>query len=151
VWVHGKSIAKRISCSTARRYNFSAHVFGLYLGILFGVFDAHILQQARAMARVLALSSGALEVVLFGSRARGDFDDSSDWDFLLILPDGAWMFDFEAELEIVRTAQKALWDAGFDVYADVIPMPSSVYQKGTNSLVRIVTREGISVFGAIHA
>lgn len=26
------------------------------------------------------------ELYLFGSRARGDFNDDSDWDFLIILP-----------------------------------------------------------------
>jgi len=35
----------------------------------------------------LAEATDAEEVLLFGSRARGDHDDSSDWDLCVILPD----------------------------------------------------------------
>lgn len=112
--------------------------------------DSQTLEQAKAMARVLANASGASEVFLFGSRARGNWDTLSDWDFLLVLPDGEWMQSFDTELEVVRQAQNALWEAGFDVYADVIPMSLGAYQKGNNVLARVVWKEGISLLGAVY-
>jgi predicted nucleotidyltransferase len=47
------------------------------------------------------------EVILFGSRARGDFHKESDWDFLIltekkesnILKEKIWGIMFDAELE----------------------------------------------------
>jgi predicted nucleotidyltransferase len=102
--------------------------------------------DSSEMARVLALASGAIKVILFGSRARGDFHASSDWDFLLILPIGAWMQSFETELEVVRVAQKALWDAGFDCFVDVIPMSVASFERGDNVLARLAWREGLTLF-----
>ena len=43
----------------------------------------------RAAIRDLRGISGAETVYLFGSRARGDHREDSDWDLALILPDDA--------------------------------------------------------------
>jgi predicted nucleotidyltransferase len=103
--------------------------------------------QIREMARVMAHASGATSVILFGSQARGDADAASDWDFLLVLPDGAWMNSFDAELEIVRQTQKALWEAGFDLSMELIPMSESSFSNGDNVLARVIWREGKTLFG----
>jgi predicted nucleotidyltransferase len=64
----------------------------------------HLLDGIWAVGTVMALSldprlQSALEgivalvdpeaVLLFGSRARGDHDDASDWDLFVVLPDDA--------------------------------------------------------------
>ena len=43
---------------------------------------------AKALAAIVARSR-AEEIILFGSRARGDHHEWSDWDIALILPDDA--------------------------------------------------------------
>jgi predicted nucleotidyltransferase len=103
--------------------------------------------ELTEMARVMARESGANSVILFGSQARGDADASSDWDFLLVLPDGPWMNSFDAELEIVRQTQRALWDAGFDLSMEIILMSESSFTKGDNVLARVIWREGKTLFG----
>ena len=50
---------------------------------------------------------GKAEIILFGSRARGDFHEGSDWDFLILtekkesheLTETIWGKMFDAELE----------------------------------------------------
>jgi predicted nucleotidyltransferase len=38
------------------------------------------------------------EIFLFGSRARGDFNIDSDWDFLVLTPNKKITFDYEMQL-----------------------------------------------------
>jgi predicted nucleotidyltransferase len=38
------------------------------------------------------------EIFLFGSRARGDFNIDSDWDFLVLTPNEKITFDYEMQL-----------------------------------------------------
>ncbi|EPX76457.1 nucleotidyltransferase domain-containing protein [Salipiger mucosus] len=50
------------------------------------------LDLAREVERLVGLCEaelGALEIYLFGSRARGNHREESDYDLLAILPDGA--------------------------------------------------------------
>ena len=94
------------------------------------------------IAKILALATGATRVILFGSQARGDAHSASDWDFLLVMPAGSWMNSFDTELELIRTAQQAIWDAGIDISADLIPMAESAFERGDNVLARTVWLEG---------
>lgn len=48
------------------------------------------------------------KVILFGSRARGDYSDESDYDFLLILD----RVDAQAKNQVDELAGKMLWDYG---------------------------------------
>ena len=51
--------------------------------------DANVLPSAiEEAARRLARATEAESIILFGSRARGDWRDDSDWDLCVILPDG---------------------------------------------------------------
>jgi uncharacterized protein len=45
--------------------------------------------EIRVLAQVVGQASGAHEVLLFGSVARGDAGPESDLDLLLVLEDGA--------------------------------------------------------------
>ena len=106
-----------------------------------------------SIAKILAHAIGATRVILFGSQARGDAHSTSDWDFLLVLPAGAWMNSFDTELELIRTAHKSLWDAGIDISADLIPMTEAAFERGDNVLARMVWLEGQTLFqsGVAHA
>jgi predicted nucleotidyltransferase len=97
--------------------------------------DEQAIQEA---ARMLAEAAGsAAEVILFGSRARGDADDRSDVDFLVIEPGVRSVYE-----EMVRLNQ-ILTSVGLP--ADVIVMSREQfdYWKDTpNTLAYRVSREG---------
>ena len=57
---------------------------------------------------ILDIEPGA-EIILYGSRSRGDADQESDWD-LLILVDG--LIDEERTDRIRHTLYEIEWDAG---------------------------------------
>lgn len=101
--------------------------------------------KLQEMAQIMAQASGAVKVILFGSRARGDFDKSSDWDFLLLLPEGDWMQTFESEMDMVRTAHNSLLKAGIDLSMDIIPMSVRGFEEGTTVLARVIWKEGITL------
>ena len=44
--------------------------------------------EVRAGIEAIAAHTSAEQIILFGSRARGDHDEGSDWDLLVIVPDG---------------------------------------------------------------
>ncbi len=61
----------------------------------------HLLHRIKSA--VLAVEPGA-EVYLYGSRARGDAADDSDWDILVILGD-----------EVTARRKMTIWDALCDI------------------------------------
>ncbi|MDQ2101389.1 nucleotidyltransferase domain-containing protein [Azospirillum isscasi] len=83
-------------------------------------------------------------VYLFGSRARGDAREDSDYDLLVVVPD-----DAPREHRSAVYAQAA--KAGTGIPADVIPCRRSFFeanreQVGTLSYKAV--REGVRVYGA---
>ena len=62
------------------------------------------LPTLREIAEKAARSCGAVKVILFGSVARGNVNENSDLDLLLLVPDGADLFK-----------------AGYDAQAPFIP------------------------------
>jgi uncharacterized protein len=95
-------------------------------------------QAIHKAARLLAEAAGhGAQVILFGSHARGDADDHSDVDFLVIEPGLR-----NAYHEMVRL-NRVLAPAGLP--ADVVVMSSEQfdYWKDTpNTLAYRVSREG---------
>lgn len=84
------------------------------------------------------------EVWLFGSRARGDHLADSDWDLLVVLPDGT-----PSPWGLVGDAHVA--KRGTGIGADIVPTTRSAFREcrdlvGTASYV--ATREGRRVFPA---
>lgn len=94
--------------------------------------DAEFLQQVKRS--VLEIDPQA-EVWLFGSRARGDAREDSDWDFLVFTENDLtggrrWQFTdhlFETELETGRMISTIVWPqqerfryAATDLYANVM-------------------------------
>jgi predicted nucleotidyltransferase len=77
-------------------------------------------------------------VYLFGSVARGDAGPDSDYDILLIVPDGS-----PPERRRSRLAYEVLWGTG--VAADVLVWPASQFDSRVHlasSLPGTVIREG---------
>lgn len=46
------------------------------------------LDELRDIVAPIAERYGILRMSLFGSRARGNFDEDSDYDFIILCPDG---------------------------------------------------------------
>lgn len=91
-----------------------------------------LLQRIRARYR-------PLQIWLFGSRARGDAHQGSDWDLLVVLPDDAP----DSALN-----PSAAWGVqrGSGVEADVIPVRLSDFREcrdTVNTLSYVAVREGI--------
>jgi predicted nucleotidyltransferase len=95
-------------------------------------------EALTALARDAAEASGAVQVILFGSSARGDVRENSDVDLLLVLPD-------ETQLTKAMTqAQRALFPRPISL--DLVPMHLSHWRKGASVLARTVAKEGIVLY-----
>ena len=83
-------------------------------------------------------------VLLFGSRARGDFDEWSDWDLFVIVPDDAPIRSL-----IPSVLQDLAWErARFPV--DAVACCRSTFEAKTsdpNSLSHDVARDGVLLYG----
>ncbi len=64
---------------------------------------------AKVKDKVLGVAPDG-EVILYGSRARGDFDADSDWDFLVLCNDGE-----------DRSVKNAIHDAVIDLEFEIGP------------------------------
>jgi predicted nucleotidyltransferase len=84
----------------------------------------------------------AEQVWLFGSRARGDAEPSSDWDLFVVVPDET----DEGELD-PRVAWRL--QRGSGVHADVIPCRATDFRNAcdtVNTLSYIVACEGVLIY-----
>jgi uncharacterized protein len=81
-------------------------------------------------------------IMLFGSRARGDHDLTSDWDLFVVLPD-----DAPPGIAVPSTLRRAAASAGLPVHA--VACRRSVFlakQGDPNSLSHDVARDGIVIY-----
>ena len=80
-----------------------------------------------------------LDLLLYGSYARGDQREGSDVDLLLLL-DGP----VEAGREILRLESVA-WPLSLDrgILLSVMPVSFEAYQKGETSFLRIVRKDAV--------
>ncbi len=105
--------------------------------------DANVLPSAvEEAARRLARATEAESIILFGSRARGDWRDDSDWDLCVILPDGVAPGKF---------TPITLWPlvSGFGAPIQVYPIRRTIFNErrgDLNSLSHDVDRDGIVLF-----
>lgn len=101
--------------------------------------------DVRPLATLLERIKAAyhpLQVWLFGSRARGDARESSDWDLLVAVSDET----DELELSPVKAWRL---QRGSGVYADVIPCRASELRSDrdtVNTLAYVVAREGVLLY-----
>lgn len=81
-------------------------------------------------------------LILFGSRARGDARDDSDFDVLVVV-------DAPIDAGIRRAISDCSWEVGFDSDTFIVPVPVSTSEWNTGlfqkSLLGLaVAREGVA-------
>ncbi|MCJ2086622.1 nucleotidyltransferase domain-containing protein [Methylobacterium sp. E-005] len=81
-------------------------------------------------------------VILFGSRARGDYDPGSDWDLCILLDD-----DVPPGLYTPSMVWRIIRDVGLPV--QVTPMRRRIFEtrrSAINALAHDVAKDGILLF-----
>ena len=84
-----------------------------------------------------------ISLKLFGSRARGDFDQSSDWDFYAVVDED---IDYSKKLEITSQIRRKLLD--FDFSCDIVIHPISLFKEMKDDvgyLTYYVLKEGVDL------
>ncbi len=85
-------------------------------------------------------------VILFGSRARGDFRADSDFDLAILVPDGV------VRRRVAMRAYESLAAvAARSVAVDIVVLTPSIIaaeQDLTGSIARAVSREGVFLYGS---
>jgi len=84
------------------------------------------------------------QIILFGSRARGDFHSESDYDLLLVLD------SCENERTITRTCYRTLLSQNISTPIDLIAVSSEKLKSHENSLASVYAsaiREGVTIYG----
>jgi predicted nucleotidyltransferase len=83
------------------------------------------------------------KIILFGSRARGDFNDDSDYDLYIILTNDL------SRIEKVQLTDKILEQLAINrIWADVLIRSKSefeVYKTRIGAITRDVVKEGIEI------
>lgn len=102
------------------------------------------LDGLKLLASKVALVSGAVQVILFGSVARETQNSQSDLDLLLLMP----TTDRQTLLNAAIKADSVFWNAPYSV--DLIPMSVEYFQAGDSVLARRVAREGIILYGELE-
>ncbi len=91
-------------------------------------------------AEIEQIDKGA-EVILFGSRARGNYDADSDWDFLILL---SYPVDFDVE-ELIRNKLYEIELETGEIITSIIE-EKSIWEKYERTLIyKNIKEEGIVV------
>jgi len=96
-------------------------------------------EEMRRLVELCKRDMGASEVWLFGSRARGDFHENSDYDVLAVIPDDA-PEDVDTPLAAFRLRRKSR------AHADLLTARASDFNEAKttlNTISYVVAREGI--------
>ena len=100
---------------------------------------SEILRQLRASLEQI-YGDWLRNLVLFGSQARGDAEESSDIDVMVVL-DG----DVDAGSEIFRTSElRSALLPEHDVVISCVYIPVAEHRAGESPLLRNARREGIA-------
>jgi predicted nucleotidyltransferase len=97
------------------------------------------LATLQTLGERVAHASGALQVIAFGSVARGEQHMQSDLDLLLLLPTN----DRQTLLQAAIQADEVFWN--FKYAVDIVPMSFDHYQRRDSVLARRIAREGIVI------
>jgi uncharacterized protein len=105
-----------------------------------------IASELRRVVSAIVTSVQPDGVILFGSRARGDFRVDSDFDLAILTPDGV------ARRRVAMRAYESLAAvANRSVAVDIVVLTPSLMAAErdlTGSIARAVSREGVFVYGS---
>lgn len=105
-----------------------------------------ITSELRRVVHAIVTSVQPDGVILFGSRARGDFRADSDFDLAILAPDGV------ARRRVAMRAYESLAAvADRSVAVDIVVLTPSIIaaeQDLTGSIARAVSREGVFLYGS---
>ena len=96
-------------------------------------------QLTQQVKRVVDQVASAHQVVLFGSRARGDFRKDSDWDFLIIIDQEAFG---QEEKEHLRDKLYELELATDSVLNAIIHTRREWEQRAVTPFYEVIQEEG---------
>jgi predicted nucleotidyltransferase len=106
---------------------------------MFSPYEKNILDRLTA---VFSTVSDIMQIVVFGSRSRGDSNDNSDLDVLVLVN--------ERDSMALRTIQslkaKALDDIEDFSYVNVFPVRESKFYSSPNAFHQRVQKEGITIW-----
>jgi predicted nucleotidyltransferase len=100
----------------------------------------NIIKKIRT--EILKLEPDA-EIYLFGSRARGDFREDSDWDVLIISPLDKITFDYEMKLREPIFNLEIM--TGEVISVIIYPRKDWQTKKSTSPLFYHVSKEGVKI------
>ena len=105
-----------------------------------------IASELRRVVSAIVTSVQPDGVILFGSRARGDFRADSDFDLAILAPDGV------ARRRVAMRAYESLAAvANRSVAVDIVVLTPSIISAErdlTGSIARAVSREGVFLYGS---
>ena len=99
--------------------------------------------EIRAIAEVIKETVDCEKIYLFGSYANGEPDEESDFDFYVVIPDGA-----ERPLEVKRRIYKELGKTKMHIPVDILAKQASVFSEmsALPTLERTVVSEGVILY-----
>ncbi len=102
--------------------------------------------RALRVAQAVQHATGITQVILFGSRARGDYQADSDIDLLLVHPE-----DTDLRDTAYRSATRAVQEGyGEPVGTDIVLMAPHLFatlQFGLNDIAAYAAKEGVTAMG----
>lgn len=99
--------------------------------------------KAEILKCLRGMGVSVKDIILFGSRARGDFSKYSDYDFLIIIDK---TFSVREKMQIASAIRKAL--AELDVFADIIinsEKEAEIKRDRIGCVTRYALKEGIKI------
>jgi predicted nucleotidyltransferase len=106
---------------------------------MFSPYENIILDRLTA---VFSTMSDIMEIVVFGSRSRGDSNDNSDLDVRVLVKER----DSIALRTIQNLKAKALNDMEDFFYVNVFPVRQSEFHSSPNAFHQRVQKEGITIW-----
>lgn len=102
--------------------------------------DQKIAERLKAL--MLERRLPIAEVIVFGSRARGDFEEDSDLDVLVVVP--------ERTLDLVHEIRTCAWEIGFeaDRYIQTVIRPRMEFEQDPyreSPFIQAVSEEGVRI------
>ena len=99
--------------------------------------------ELKQVTEIIKQKAGSVRIVLFGSRARGDYTTSSDYDILIIIK------NVKNEREITREIYKELYTQGVDLDIELTAVDENRWnnvKERFDLIYRNIDSEGIEIY-----